>query len=58
MINWLNQNQGVIGFVALLVTVVGFFITNQNIRSQKQRGGKGSVNQQAMDSGRNSVSRS
>ncbi len=42
----LNNNQGVIAIVAILVTIIGFFITNRNINkiSQKQKSGDNSSN--------------
>lgn len=55
-INWLNANQGVIGFLSLLVAIIGFFVVNKNIKNvnkQSQKGGDNSINQQAQNNGKN-----
>ena len=46
MLEILNNNQGVIAIVAILITIIGFFITNKNISkiSQKQKSGNNSSN--------------
>jgi hypothetical protein len=46
MIEILNNNQGVIAIIAIVITIVGFFITNKNITkiSQKQKSGDSSSN--------------
>ncbi len=48
MIEILNNNQGVIALIAIIITIVGFFITNKNINkiSQKQKSGDNSSNVQ------------
>ena len=48
MIEILNSNQGVIALIAIIITIVGFFITNKNINkiSQKQKSGDNSSNVQ------------
>ena len=48
MIEILNNNQGVIAIVTILITIIGFFITNKNINkvSQKQKSGDNSSNVQ------------
>lgn len=64
-LNWLNLNQGLIGFLSLLVTLVGFFVVNSNIKviyRQSQKSGDKGVNQQAQkggvnqNAGRNAIS--
>lgn len=50
ILNWLNVNQGVTGFLSLLAAVVGFFVINKSIKmvnKQRQKGGNCSINQQA-----------
>lgn len=44
MIEILNNNQGVIALIAIIITIIGFFITNKNISkiSQKQKSGDNS----------------
>ena len=56
IINWLNVNQGVIGFLSLVVTIIGFFVVTKSIKvinRQSQKGGDSSLNQQAQNSGIN-----
>ena len=50
---WLNANQGVIGLLSLLVTIIGFFWVKNSIKTvnkQNQKGGVGSLNQQSQNS--------
>ncbi len=56
MLKNLNDYQGLLALISLIVTLLGFFITNKNIHkhSQKQNSGKGSVNNQA---GRDQITR-
>ncbi len=44
MIDILNDNQGVIAIVTIIITIVGFFITNKNINQiyQKSKSGNNS----------------
>lgn len=54
IIEWLNNNQGVIGALSLIVSTSGFFIvTNriQKISTQSQKSWKDSVNQQSQSGG-------
>lgn len=48
MTELLNNNQGIIAVIGILIAVVGFFITNKNISntSQKQKSGDNSSNLQ------------
>lgn len=55
-VNWLNTNQGVIGFLSLVVTILGFLVVNKNIKNvnqQTQKSGDKSINQQAQNNGIN-----
>jgi len=56
IMNWLNLNQGVIGFLALIVAIIGFLVVNKSIKTinkQNQKGGDKSINQQAQNNGIN-----
>ncbi len=46
MLEIINSNQGVIAIIAIVVTIIGFFITNKNINKvyQKQKSGDNSSN--------------
>jgi hypothetical protein len=48
MIDTLNNNQGIIAIMGILIAIIGFFITNRNISniSQKQESGSNSSNMQ------------
>lgn len=35
--NWLNTNQGLLALIAIIITVVGFFITNKNVSKVFQK---------------------
>lgn len=55
-INWLNHIQGLIGFLSLLVSLVGFVVVNSSIKvlnRQSQKSGSKGVNQQAQNGGIN-----
>lgn len=43
-INWLNANQGLLALIAIIITIVGFFITNKNVSKifQKSKSGDNS----------------
>lgn len=47
-INWLNANQGLIALVAIIITIIGFFITNKNVSKvfQKSKSGDSSTTMQ------------
>ena len=56
MVEILNNNQGVLSFLSLIITIVGFFIVNKNIKvnnKQAQRSGNNGINQQAQNHGIN-----
>ncbi len=43
ILNWLNTNQGLLALVSILISVLGFFITNRNInQKQSQKAGNDS----------------
>lgn len=44
-INWLNANQGLLALIAIIITVIGFFITNKNVSKvfQKSKSGDNST---------------
>lgn len=47
-INWLNTNQGILALVAIIITIIGFFITNKNVSKvfQKSKSGDNSTTMQ------------
>lgn len=60
MVEILNNNQGVLSLLSLIITIVGFFIVNKNIKvsnKQTQRNGNNGVNQQAQSRGINQSAR-
>ena len=46
---WLNSNQGVIALASIIISVIGFFITNNNVTNikQSQKSGPGSSQENA-----------
>ena len=45
IIQWLNENQGLIGWMSIIVAIIGFFIANKKINtiSQKSKNGDNST---------------
>ncbi len=37
MIGWLNSNQWVLALIAIIITIIGFFITNKNVNKIFQK---------------------
>lgn len=45
ILNLVNNNQGVLAVISIILTILGFFVTNKNINRQKQivTGGENSM---------------
>jgi|GEM_PF-4311294 len=55
-LSFLDNNQGLIGFLSLIVAILGFFFVSKNIKkiyNQSQKNISGGVNQQAQNNGVN-----
>ena len=52
MIDLLNNNQGVLACLGIMVTIIGFFITNTNIKINKQNQKISGKNSQGIQAGR------